>query len=69
MNAINLPTKERLAEAIRRLQYVKGVTNIELAKILKVTPMTINNIRNGVSSYERMAEAFRELEKLKRTNP
>jgi transcriptional regulator with XRE-family HTH domain len=63
---INLPSKEKLAEAIKRLQYVKGVTNVELAKLLGVTTMTVGNIRNGLSSYERMAEAFHTLEKLKR---
>lgn len=63
---IQLPTKEQLSDAVKRLQFVKGVTNVELAKLLGVTTMTVNNIRNGLSSYERMAQAFHELEKLKR---
>jgi transcriptional regulator with XRE-family HTH domain len=61
-----LPSKKKWAEAIKELQYDKGVTNIELAKLLGVTKMTVGNIRNGRSSYERMAKALETLEQLKR---
>lgn len=62
---LNLPPKDKLSEAVKRLQYVKGVSNVELAKMLGVSLMTVVNIRNGVTSYERMAQAFHELEKIK----
>jgi hypothetical protein len=64
---IVLPPKDKLAEAIKRLQYVKGVTNVEFAQLLGgVSLVTISNIRNGLSSYEMMAKAFHTLEDLKR---
>jgi len=65
MKDFNIPDKERLADAVRRLQYVKGVTNVQLAQMMGVTTMTVGNIRNGIAAYETMAEAFRKLEKYK----
>jgi transcriptional regulator with XRE-family HTH domain len=65
MKDFNIPDKERLADAVRRLQYVKGVTNVQLAQMMGVTTMTVGNIRNGIAAYETMVEAFRKLEKYK----
>lgn len=61
-----IPTKKKLADAIKRLMFVKSVTNVELAKMMEVTTTTIVNIRNGLTSYETMAKAFHTLEQLKR---